>query len=60
MTTQSIALKGKVKAFALVRDKNGKPRIDDIHDIPGAIWEMLTKVEQQEIRDGRNSSRDNS
>lgn len=40
---------GKVKAHALVRDKNGKPKIDNIKGIPQPIWKMLTEQEQKEV-----------
>ena len=50
---------GKMKGYALVRDKDGRPKIDDIHNIPGPIWDMLTAAEQQEIQNGRNTSRNN-
>ena len=40
---------GKVKAYGLVRDKDGKPKIDDIHNIHPIIWTMLTQAEQLEI-----------
>lgn len=46
---------GKIKAFVLVRDAKGKPKFDDINNIPEPIWNMLTPVEQEEIRNGRNS-----
>jgi len=51
--------KGKVQLFGLVRDKDGKPKIDDIHNIPEPIWNMLSKSEQQEIENGRNSRTSN-
>ncbi len=47
--------KSKIKAFGLVRDKNGKPKIDDINNIPTQIWDMLTNKEPEEIENGRNS-----
>lgn len=47
--------KGKVKGYILVRDANGKPKIDDLNNIPEPIWNMLTPVEQEEIKNGRNS-----
>lgn len=40
---------GKVKAYALVRDKDGKPKIDDIHGVPESIWELLTEDEKLEV-----------
>jgi len=43
---------GELKMFGLIRDKDGKPKIDDINDIPDPIWNMLTDKEQQEIKNG--------
>lgn len=40
---------GKFQGNFLVRDKNGKPKFDDIHNIPDCFWEMLTDKEKQEI-----------
>lgn len=51
---------GKVKTFGLIRDKDGKPRIDDINNIAKPIWDMLTDKEQQEIKDGTNTYNSNS
>ena len=51
---------GKIKGYGLVRDKDGRPKFDDIHNIPTPIWDMLTAAEQQEIENERNSSRNNS
>ena len=51
------AQKAKLRVFGLVRDKNGKPKFDDIFNIPEDIWNMLTPEEQEEIENGRNSSR---
>lgn len=48
---------GTVRAYGLIRDKNGRPVIDDINNIPGPIWAMLTKAEQEEIANVRNASR---
>ena len=36
-------------AYALVRDKNGKPKFDNINNIPQPYWDMLTETEKQEI-----------
>lgn len=49
---------GEFTLYGLVRDKNGKPRIDDINNIPEQIWNMLTKEEQEEIK--RNGSNINT
>jgi hypothetical protein len=42
---------GELKLYGLVRDKDGKPKIDDKKDIHPIIWEMLTDIEKQEIKD---------
>ena len=53
------ASEGELKGFFLVRDKDGKPKFDDIHNIAPEFWAVLTKQEQevilQEIEDGRNT-----
>ena len=36
---------GKWKGFALVRDKDGRPKIDDPATLPEEIKEMLTDEE---------------
>jgi len=51
------AQKGKWRAFGLVRDKNGKPKVNkDISKIPKPIWDMLTPEEQEELRNGSDTS----
>lgn len=45
------AQRGRIKGYALVRDSNGKPRIDNIHGIPEGVWDLLTPEEQQEVRE---------
>ena len=52
-------IKAKLNAVALVRDANGKPKFDDINNIPEEIWNQLTPVEQEEIENGRNTSSNN-
>jgi len=47
------AQKAKWKAFGLVRDKNGRPKIDNLSKIPKEIWDMLTPEEQEEITHGK-------
>jgi hypothetical protein len=49
------AAQGRVKAYGLVRDENGKPVFDDIENIPAPIWDMLTAAEQKEIVNGRHT-----
>jgi len=39
----------KFKGFALIRDKNGKPKIDDYKNCPQEIKNMLTKTEKEEL-----------
>ena len=41
--------RSKFKGFALIRDKNGKPKIDDYKNCPQEIKAMLTKTEKQEF-----------
>lgn len=40
---------GKVELFGLVRDRNGRPKFDDIHVIHPNIWAMLTTNEKLEV-----------
>ena len=44
--------KPKMKAYGLVRDKNGKPKVDDINNCPPEILNMLTKQEIEELKHG--------
>jgi len=47
---QTAAPKAKVRAFVLVRDKFGKPKIDgDPKDLPDEIKAMLTASERKEL-----------
>lgn len=46
---------GKIKAYGLVRDKDGKPKFADIYNIPKPIWDMLTPDEQKAINNVRNT-----
>ena len=41
---------GKARFVAIVRDKQGKPKFDDIHGIPLVLWDKLTAAEKREIR----------
>jgi hypothetical protein len=38
------------RAYGLVRDKDGRPKFDNIKDIPASLWNMLTAEEQDQIR----------
>ena len=40
---------GKWRAFGLVRDKHGRPKIKDINNIHPKIWDMLTDSERAVI-----------
>lgn len=42
----------KFKGYALVRDKHGKPKIDDPMNLPKPIFDMLTEEEKKEIYNG--------
>lgn len=44
------APQGKIKAYALIRDADGKPVIDNIHGIPIGLWQLLTFEERIEIQ----------
>lgn len=37
------------EGYGLVRDKNGKPKFDDIDNIHPNFWAMLNKVEREDI-----------
>lgn len=39
--------------FFLVRDKNGKPKFDDINNIPEQFWNALTSDEKADIIEKR-------
>ncbi len=40
----------KAKIYGLVRDKNGKPKFDNIRDIPAQLWNQLTHEERKDIQ----------
>lgn len=46
----AVAIKAKIKAYALVRDKDGNPKFDNVRNIPASIWNSLTAKEQSDIR----------
>ena len=45
--------KGKLRTFALIRDSEGKPVIDDGSTLPAEIVSMLTPTEIEELRNDR-------
>lgn len=46
----AVSPKPKVKLYGLVRDKDGKPKIDgDPRDLPPQIKAMLTRQEKREL-----------
>lgn len=45
----NIACNTKVSAFFLVRDKDGRPKVDDIHNCPNEILAMMTSDEIQNL-----------
>jgi len=49
MTNDVTASTGKLTGFGLVRDKNGKPKIDDYKNCPQEIKDLLTKKEREEF-----------
>lgn len=44
---------GKYEGFGIVRDSNGKPRFDDIHNIHANHMRMLTEDEKSVIKNER-------
>jgi hypothetical protein len=50
LTNQTTMPKAKIQAYGLVRDANGKPKIDgDAQDLPEPIKQLLTPEERQEL-----------
>lgn len=47
--------KPKIKLFGLVRDKNGKPKVGDIHNCPPEILALMTKQEIEELKNVSNT-----
>lgn len=47
--------KARITGLGLVRDKNGKPKIDDYENCPQAIKNMLTDKERKEFENGTNT-----
>lgn len=39
--------------YGLVRDKNGKPKFDNINNIPAQFWNQLTESEKTQIQKER-------
>lgn len=54
------ATPGAFKGYALIRDKEGNPKIDDPMNLPKPIFDMLTKKEKEEIYNGSYPHYDNS
>jgi len=45
------------KFFGLIRDKNGRPKVDgDPHDLPSEIQAMLTDEDWQYLKDKHNGN----
>lgn len=47
---------GKVTAWCLVRDSQGRPKFDDIFNIPQPLWDSLTPEDKRYIENERNAS----
>lgn len=55
------ATPGRFRGFALVRDKDGKPKIDNYSTLPVEIFNMLSEDEKLEaIKNGFNAHNHNS
>jgi len=40
----------RFRGAGLVRDAQGKPKIDNIYGVPLEIWRLLTEQEQDEVK----------
>ena len=47
-----IAKKAKIEVYGLVRDKNGKPKIENYEECHESIKALLTKTEREEFENG--------
>lgn len=54
------AISGKFKGNGLVRDKDGKPKIDDYENCPEDIKALLTKEEREVFENGINTHNSSS
>ena len=46
---------GKIKGYALVRDRFGMPKLDNFNDVlPKEIWDFLTDTDKQFIKEKRD------
>ena len=50
--------RGKIKAFGVVIDKNGKIKCDDPYSLPPEILDELTEQEKEELFHGTNTCND--
>ena len=49
------AEKAKIEVYGLVRDKNGKPKIDNYAECHESIKALLTKKEREDFENGTYS-----
>lgn len=54
MTVNVGAQPGKIKAYGLVRDKNGRPKVDDVTAIPPEVWETLSEEDKRYLLNGNH------
>ena len=52
------ASQGKVKAYALVLDKDGNPKVDDPFSIPLEIYNSLSESQKAYIENQKRLSKD--
>ena len=55
MLIETKAIKAKVQVYGLVRDKNGKPKINNYAECHDSIKALLTKEEREEFEHGINT-----
>ena len=44
---------GKIMAYVLVRDKKGRPKVDDPASVPQEVWDKLSESDKQWILRGK-------
>ena len=57
MAQDTKSMPGKWRAYGLVRDSNGDPKIDDPDKIHDKIWEMLSDKEKDDVNKRRTNPR---
>ncbi len=40
---------GKFQAYAMVRGKDGRPKVDHLNEMPRAVWDGLSQEDQDHL-----------